>query len=181
MGAPPFHIAPAGRAAHARKDGKAAAAPCPPPPPALPSRRSLASRRPPAGCRRSLDVAAEGDADALANAGCLLFKEGRHALALDAFNQAAAALGPLVRQQPGACPAPALAQAGLGAPACPGTQRSIPRHPHTWPAPPLPQPQLLYNVAACLYQLQQFAPVLQHLAEVVEAGVTAHPELGVGR
>lgn len=42
------------------------------------------------------------------------------------------------------------------------------------------QPDLAYNIALCFYQLKQYGPALQQIAEIIERGVTEHPELGVG-
>lgn len=42
------------------------------------------------------------------------------------------------------------------------------------------QPQLAYNIALCFYQLKQYGPALKQIAEIIESGVTRHPELGVG-
>ena len=32
----------------------------------------------------------------------------------------------------------------------------------------------------CFYKLNQFAPSLKHIADIIEKGVREHPELGVG-
>lgn len=42
------------------------------------------------------------------------------------------------------------------------------------------QPELAYNIALCYYQLKQYGPALKHIAEIIEKGVTEHPELSVG-
>ena len=42
------------------------------------------------------------------------------------------------------------------------------------------QPELAYNVALCYYQVKQYGPALKHIAEIIERGVTEHPELSVG-
>ena len=42
------------------------------------------------------------------------------------------------------------------------------------------QPALAYNIALCFYQLKQYGPALKQIAEIIEKGVTGHPELGVG-
>ena len=42
------------------------------------------------------------------------------------------------------------------------------------------QPELAYNIALCYYQVKQYGPALKHIAEIIERGVTAHPELSVG-
>ena len=42
------------------------------------------------------------------------------------------------------------------------------------------QPELAYNIALCYYQVKQYGPALKHIAEVIERGVTDHPELSVG-
>lgn len=42
------------------------------------------------------------------------------------------------------------------------------------------QPELAYNIALCFYQMKQYGPALKHVAEIIERGVTEHPELGVG-
>ncbi|KAL4422716.1 hypothetical protein ABPG75_008913 [Micractinium tetrahymenae] len=41
-------------------------------------------------------------------------------------------------------------------------------------------PELAYAVAACQYQQRDYAGALASLAEIVEAGVQRHPELGIG-
>lgn len=42
------------------------------------------------------------------------------------------------------------------------------------------QPELAYNIALCYYQVKQYGPALKHIAEIIERGVTEHPELSVG-
>ena len=42
------------------------------------------------------------------------------------------------------------------------------------------QPELAYNIALCFYQMKQYGPALKQIAEIIERGVTEHPELGVG-
>ena len=42
------------------------------------------------------------------------------------------------------------------------------------------QAELAYNVALCYYQVKQYGPALKHIAEIIERGVTEHPELSVG-
>lgn len=42
------------------------------------------------------------------------------------------------------------------------------------------QPELAYNIALCYYQVKQYGPALKHIAEIIETGVTEHPELSVG-
>ena len=42
------------------------------------------------------------------------------------------------------------------------------------------QPELAYNIALCFYQVKQYGPALKHVAEIIERGVTEHPELSVG-
>lgn len=42
------------------------------------------------------------------------------------------------------------------------------------------QCDLAYNVALCYFKLQQWAPCLKYIAEIIEKGVREHPELGVG-
>lgn len=37
-----------------------------------------------------------------------------------------------------------------------------------------------YAVALCHYQRQQYAPALQHIADIIERGIRDHPELSVG-
>ncbi|XP_064469496.1 intraflagellar transport protein 70A-like [Ornithodoros turicata] len=39
---------------------------------------------------------------------------------------------------------------------------------------------LSYAVALCHYQRQQYAPALQHIADIIERGIRDHPELSVG-
>jgi len=40
--------------------------------------------------------------------------------------------------------------------------------------------ELTYNIALCYYKMNQLAPSLKHIAEIIEKGVREHPELGVG-
>lgn len=41
-------------------------------------------------------------------------------------------------------------------------------------------PELAYAVAACQYQQRDYTSALASLAEIVQAGVQRHPELGIG-
>ena len=40
--------------------------------------------------------------------------------------------------------------------------------------------ELTYNIALCHYKMNQLAPSLKHIADIIEKGVREHPELGVG-
>ena len=42
------------------------------------------------------------------------------------------------------------------------------------------QCDITYNIALCYYKLNQLAPSLKHIADIIEKGVREHPELGVG-
>jgi len=70
------------------------------------------------------------------NEGCILFKEGKYAEALQNFNRALNSIGYNC--------------------------------------------ELTYNIALCHYKMNQLAPSLKHIAEIIEKGVREHPELGVG-
>ncbi|XP_049785625.1 tetratricopeptide repeat protein 30A isoform X1 [Schistocerca cancellata] len=41
-------------------------------------------------------------------------------------------------------------------------------------------PHLSYNIALCYYRLKEYAPALKHISNVIERGITEHPELSIG-
>jgi len=146
------------------------------------------THRPPPACRRLLDQSSGDDADAVANTGCLLFKEGDYAAAAKKFEDAMHALGRLVSVVDVDCCARVC---GIALPcwrswliAADGDFCNCGASIHL-PALHLPfshqQPELLYNSALCAFRLGAHAAALKLVAEIVDVGVRNHPELGVGR
>lgn len=43
-----------------------------------------------------------------------------------------------------------------------------------------PKLDLQYNCAVCYFRMQQFAPALRHISDIIERGIQDHPELNIG-
>lgn len=42
------------------------------------------------------------------------------------------------------------------------------------------EPHIMYNLALCYYSTKQFQDSLKYIQEIIEKGITEHPELSVG-
>lgn len=144
------------------------------------------------GCRAALEVLGDAAADpaaaaaAAAAAGCVLYKEGRWAEAAQQFVAAAQAVrggrADAAAAWPQAWPGSCLAALLPFSPRTLLVTRCL--HPPAHPPSASPQggytPELAYSLAACQYRGGNLAGAAASLAQVVEAGVQQHPELGIG-